>query len=260
MQLSICYRVCFRKVVLAASCLVLACGGASTAPDVATLAGPYVLEQVDGASLPLAPPVPSSPDPCPPTITDGQLDLDLAGSDSPALYTVVVLSSRACEPTAIPSSATVTIGDGGRWSSGAGQVRFNSFGRSGFTTYQGTIQGISARPILAVPLREHTYTFRRVAMPRYPIGLIGVSVIDQQGSRVNGALLVVHGSNGLVMRAGTSDLAPPLVLGASEGPAVINIGPPTGYTFAPSQVNPVTINVKAGERTELTIVLAKTAP
>ncbi|MGI8549126.1 MAG: hypothetical protein ACR2M1_17690 [Gemmatimonadaceae bacterium] len=242
-------------------CLLLfGCSGTATGPTVSGLAGAYVLEQVDGVSLP-TPLLPSAvTDPCPPAITDGELDVYPANSEDPAGYGLGIFAGHACDAEGIPSLATVIVRDGGRFSVSGDRVLFNSFGRTGFTQYQTTVQGGSQRPTLTIPLGSHTYTFQRVAGPRYPTGMLELFVVDQQGSRVSGTFLVVHGSNGLVTRVGTSDLAPPLLVGPAAGPVVINVAPPPGFTFAPSQPNPVRVSATAGQTTQVTVVLAKTSP
>lgn len=50
----------------------------------------------------------------------------------------------------------------------------------------------------------------------------------------------------------------PLAVPASLGTEVINIGPPSGYTFAPGQSNPVEVETKSGEMARVTVVLTKT--
>lgn len=87
-------------------------------------------------------------------------------------------------------------------------------------------------------------------------------MLDQQGTRLRGALLVFHLSNGRVTRGVSSDIGEPFATGASPGSVRINIAPPNRYTLAPGQANPVIVPVPVTTSPiiQVTVLLAKTAP
>lgn len=242
------------------SLLLLACSiGSATDPDASRLTGLYILTEVDGVPLPVPPPAPGSRDPCPPAITDGQFSL-LQGPRSPQGYTISVVSTRACDPEGIPIDGTEVVHDAGLWSLDGSRISFASspYNRNG--NYQGTVETVSTVPTISVPLGGHTYTFRRLDPARANSGSVTVFVVDSQGMRVAGALMVFHSADGIVTRAFSGNAFDPLITDAAPGNEVISIAPPPGYTFAPGQPNPINATIVSEQITRVTVVLAKTAP
>ncbi|MEO6863861.1 MAG: hypothetical protein ABI229_00275 [Gemmatimonadaceae bacterium] len=231
-----------------------------TSPEASAVGGLYILAQVDGASLPAPPPAPGSSVPCPPAITDGELGLDPPGVERPQLYGIKVYSTRACDPGGIPIDGTPVLTDGGAWSVSGGQISFVSPPSNRKGSYQGSVQAGSPVPAVTVSFAAHTYTFRRLDPSRDRSSSVTAIVVDQQGLRVAGALIIFHSSNGQVLRTYSGATFPPLVADASIGTEVIGVAPPVGYTFAPSQQNPVSATIVTGQMTTVTVVLAKTTP
>ncbi|MGI8549127.1 MAG: hypothetical protein ACR2M1_17695 [Gemmatimonadaceae bacterium] len=52
----------------------------------------------------------------------------------------------------------------------------------------------------------------------------------------------------------------PFAAGASSGTVRINVAPPTGYTIALGQANPVIASVMPGQVNQVTVLVAKAAP
>lgn len=249
-----------RAAVLAAG-LVLGCLGTTTDPRVAAIGGLYVLEQIDGQSRPVPPPAPGTADPCPPAVTDGELSLGTPGSERVELfYTALVNASRACDPNGIPVDASAVLKDGGTWSIAGDRLTFTSSPYNRRGVYYGTVQQVSPVPRVAVEYGGRVYTFRRLDPGRDLSSYASVAVVDQQGTPVAGALVVFRFSNGQVLRVYSGSGAMPLLAGASPGTLTVAVAPPSGYTFAPSQSNPVTTTVQPGQQVQLTVVLTKTTP
>ena len=224
------------------------------------MGGLYILAQVDGVSLPAPPPAPGSAVPCPPAITDGELDLTPAGTRNFQSYGILAYQTRACDPGGIPIDATSILSDAGDWSIAGNQISFSSspYNRQG--SYKGIVESTSPVPIVTVQFGGHTYTYRRLAdQTRQSSGVV-VLLVDQQRARVGGALVVFHDANGRVIRSISGTTDPQVAAPASPGTEVINIAPPTGYTFAPSQPSPVTLTLTANQVDTTTVVFAKTTP
>jgi hypothetical protein len=170
----------------------------------------------------------------------------------------LVEASRACDPGGIPIDATDVVKDGGNWSINGSQISFTSspYNRQG--SYQGTVDSLSPVPIVSILFGGHTYTFRRLNTTRDQTGGVALTIVDDSGARVAGALFVFHSSNGQVVRGFSGTSKSPLAAPASLGTEVINIAPPSGYTFAPGQSNPVEVEIKSGEMAQVTVVLTKT--
>lgn len=258
----LCNATCQRTnhvVLITLSVLLFGCSAASSisGPDVTPVLGVYILTQVDGASLPSPPAAPGTADPCPSAITDGQFSLQ-EGPRTPQLFTVSVVASRACDPGGIPTVGTQVVKDAGNWSITSNQLSFTSSPYNGHGSYQGTVDSLSPVPVVSVAFSGHTYTFRR--LDPYADQQAGVTaiIVDESGARIGGALMVFHSPNGLVERGFSVTTGTPLAVPASLGTEVINIGPPSGYTFAPGQSNPVEVEIKRGELAQVTVVLMKT--
>ncbi len=254
-----------RQVRLLSSSLLLftACSSsASTDPVIPTVAGVYLLQRADGAVLPVPPPAPGSTDPCPAAITDGALSLGDAPQDRalPPLYTVYVIGSRACDPNGIPAEPKEVARDAGVWSASRDVVAFNSNARFGLGNYQGALQADASGPSISLRIGGHEYSFRKLDPTLQAFGTVAVAVLDQQGLRVGGALIVFHLSNGQVSRGVSSDAGPAFATSASPGSTRINIAPPSGYTFAQGQANPVIVPLSTERMTEVTVLLVRTAP
>lgn len=248
-----------RAVLFAFSALLLGCslGPNTTGPGVRPVLGLYILTQVDGAPLPSPPAAPGSADPCPPAVTDGEFSLS-QGPRTPQLYTLSVVASRACDPGGIPSEATGVASDAGSWSINGSQISFTSSPSNGHGKYRGTVDSLSHEPVVSVPFGGHTYTFRRLDPHRDQSAGVALTIVDESGAPVPGALFVFHSSDGEVVRGYSGTSKSPLSGPASLGTEVINIGPPSGYTFAPGQSNPVEVEIKSGELAQVTVVLMKT--
>lgn len=247
------------RSALGLTVLVTACGNVTT-PEVKAVGGVYILTQVDGVPLPAPPPAPGSAVPCPPAITDGELSLTPVGSRNYQQYGILAYLTRACDPGGIPIEATSVLNDAGDWSIAGNEISFTSspYNRKG--SYKGTVQSTSPVPVVAVAFAGHTYTYRRLADQTRESSLVTVLVVDEQGARVDGAFIVFHSATGLVTRTFTDTISPPFTASASPGTEVINIGPPSGYTFAPGQPNPVTLTLAANATDTTKVVLARTAP
>ena len=246
-------------VHFALSALLLGCnlGPNTTSPGVRAVLGLYILTHVDGAPLPSPPAAPGSADPCPPAVTDGEFSL-IQGPRTPQLYTLSVAASRACDPGGIPSDATGVLEDGGGWSISGNQISFTSSPSNGHGSYRGTVDSLSPEPIVSVPFGGHTYTFRRLDPDRDQSAGVAATIVDESGAPVPGALIVFHSSNGQVERGFSGTTKTPFAVPASLGTEVINIGPPSGYTFAPGQSNPVEVEIKSGQLAQVTVLLMKT--
>lgn len=253
------YQQTSHVVLVALRVLLLGCGACSstTGPDASPVLGLYILTKVDGAPLPVPPAAPGSANPCPPAITDGQFSLQ-QGARTPPLFTVSVVASRACDPGGIPTDATQVVKDGGSWSITGSRFSFTSSPYNGHGSYQGTVESLSPVPIVSIPFGGHTYTFRRLDAYADQQAGATATIVDESGARVGGALIVFHSPNGLVERTYSLTTGTPLAAPASLGTEVINIGPPSGYTFAPGQRNPVEIEIKRGELAQVTVVLTRT--
>jgi len=246
-------------ILVALSALLLGCnlGSNTTGPGVQPVLGLYILTQMDGAPLPSPPAAPGSANPCPPAVTDGEFSL-IQGPRTPQLYTLSVLASRACDPGGIPTDVTGVAHDGGGWSINGSQISFTSSPSNDHGSYRGTVESLSPVPIVSVPFGGHTYTFRRLDPQRDQSAGVALTIVDESDAPVAGALFVFHSSNGQVVRGFSGTSTKPLSAPASLGTEVINIAPPSGYTFAPGQSNPVEVEIKSGEMAQVTVVLTKT--
>lgn len=236
-----------------------ACSRAMTSPDTSRVVGSYILTHVDGASFPLPKTEHDQSVPCLGTVSDGELSL-VAGERSPQLYSVSVYSSSVCNPDDAPSQATSVVNDAGSWSTSGADVRFISSPYISKGTYTGTIQSVGETPVVAISFGGHTYTFRQVDPHRELESYLRVSVIDQQGSGVAGALVVLHSPNGQVARVFSGTAGPSFTQASQPGSEVINVAPPAGYALSPGQANPVRVTVAAGQTTPVTIMLKKLNP
>ena len=250
------YHQTSRVGLIALSALLLGCSAQSslTEPDVNPVLGLYILTHVDGAPLPSPPAAPGAADPCPPAITDGQFSLE-EGPGTPQLFTISVFASRACDPGGIPTAGTEVVKDAGGWSITGNQLSFTSSPYNGHGSYQGTVDSVASVPVVSIPFGGHTYTFRRIDPYADQQAGVTVTVVDESGARVGGALMVFHSPNGLVDRGFSLTTGTPLAVPASVGTEVINIGPPSGYTFAPGQSNPVAVQITSGQLAQVTVVL-----
>lgn len=233
-------------------------GAAPEVSEVSSVGGLYLLTQVDGAPLPVPPAAPGTADPCPPAITDGELSLLPPGGERTALfYALSVYSSRACDPDGIPVDASVVVKDAGSWNLDGDHVTFasNQYYRLG--TYRGTVHNVSPNAEISFQLQNHTYVFQRLDPRRDVSSSVTAIIVDQEGTRVGGTLIVFHSPNGQVQRAFSGTTGTPVIVPAAPGTEVINVAPPLGYTFAPGQTNPVKALIKGGEMTRVTVVLAR---
>ncbi len=247
--------------LLGLAAIILACGcGNDTSPEAAAASGLYILTQVDGRPVPDPPPSPGSAVPCPPAVTDGELGLGLRDEEAPQLYAIKIYTTRACDPDGIPINATPVLTDGGGWSISGSQISFVSSPANRKGNYQGTVQARTPTRAVTVSFGGHTYTFHRLNPSGDQSSSVTAIIVDQQGSRVGNALIVFHSSNGQVLRTYSGTAFPPLIAGAALGTEVISIAPPGGYTFAPSQQNPINATIVPGQMTTVTVVLAKITP
>ena len=246
-------------VLFALSGLLLGCnlGSNTTGPGVDAVRGLYILTQVDGAPLPSPPAAPGSADPCPPAVTDGEFSLS-QGPRTPQLFTLSALASRACDPGGIPTDVTEVAFDAGGWSLSGSQISFTSSPSNRQGSYRGTVDSLSPLPVVSVPFGGHTYTFRQLDPHRDQSGGVALTIVDESGAPVPGALFVLHWSDGEVLRGYSATSKGPISAAASLGTEVINIAPPAGYTFAPGQTNPINATIVSGQTTQVSVVLVKT--
>lgn len=231
--------------------------GSATSPEASAVGGLYVLALVDGAPLPVPPPSPGSSVPCPSAITDGSLSLLPAGVERPQLYSISVYASRACDPDGIPAEPTYVVNEAGSWSISGSRIGFVPSRYFEQGAHEGTLQRTGSAPEIVVAMGGRTYTFRSTQPARDQAGTVAVQVVDEQGARVAGALLVFRSADGLVTRGASSASGPAFATSVAPGTLVVGVRPPTGYAIAPAQVNPVTATVAPGQTTQLTLVLAK---
>ncbi|MEO6863862.1 MAG: hypothetical protein ABI229_00280 [Gemmatimonadaceae bacterium] len=251
----------FSQIRLLFLFLILGClGGNVTSPEASAVGGAYILTQVDGALLPTPPPAPGTAVPCPPAITDGELSLDPARIRDPQFYGISVYMTRACDPGGIPIDGVAVFHDAGAWSIQGDQINFVSSPYLRTGNYQGSVVTRSPVLTITIPFAGRMYTFSRLADQSRMSSGVTVLVVDQQGLRVGGALVVFRSSNGRVARTYSGTSGPEAMAVAPPGNETINIAPPAGYTFAPSQLNPVSATAVADQVTTITVVLAKTSP
>jgi hypothetical protein len=250
---------------IAIALLSIGCGlscGNVTDPEANAVGGVYILTQVDGVTLPDPPPAPGSPVPCPPAITDGEMDLTPVGERNFQQYVILANQTRACDPDGIPVDATSVLHDGGDWSISGNKISFSSSPSNRQGNYTGTVTSTSPVPVVTVSLGGHAYTYRRLADQERPSADVTVLVIDPQGHPVGLALVVFRSASGLVTRSftDTGTTRPRFRVLSSPGIEVISIGPPAGYTFAPGQQNPVMLTIGTNEIDTVKVVLTKVAP
>lgn len=151
-------RACFLLYFVVSA---VACSNGPTESEAAAVAGRYVLERVDGVSLPVA--IEPGTE-CPREIVSGDMGLTPRINTREALYTVGILTAPRCEPPVPPARGTELLSDFGPWSLGNGRVTLRS--ERGFGTYTGQLgpgDAGGAGPVLTMQLGGRTYTFRRVA-------------------------------------------------------------------------------------------------
>lgn len=227
-----------------------------TASDFSTVTGYYVLETQDGLALPNPPPAPGSPVPCPVGVTDGRLGIGPATVDFPATYSMVVQASTVCDPNGIPGRETAVVVDGGSWSMDGQQLHFLSSPSYRLGSYDLEIENVSPGPVLTLQIGGHSYRWRRVRLPSDELAIIDIAVVDLEGRQVNGATMVIRSRDGIVERAGSSELHR-YATGVSPGIFTIAVAPPPGYTIAPSQANPSAGTAILGQTTTVSIRLVK---
>jgi hypothetical protein len=210
-------------VVLASGCGVFA-----TEPDTSAVVGRYLLAELDGAPVSL----------------DGQSELTLSpgGRDYRPFYDWRVVQG-----------ATALDEDVGSWHRDGDRVRLRSM--RGRAEYDAAVtRGAEGAIHLSVRGRAgRTYTYRLVRGASAPLGYLRVAVVDTAGRQLPGGRLDFAEPDGFVQRAGTTEYAPYMTVGAPGEWRVTYVAPP-GYETAPGQPNPVRVTVAAGQTADLRLV------
>lgn len=130
------------------------CSLTTSQPDLSVARGTYTLEQVDGASLPIA----VETRECPREIYQGDLQLSAGSIDQRPLYNLLVSLRLRCDPTQLLSiDQRRFVEDFGEWTVDGSNVEFRSskgFGNFGIPIESGTV--------LTLRLDGRMYTFRRM--------------------------------------------------------------------------------------------------
>jgi hypothetical protein len=232
---------------------VTACS--TTAPtvtpfDIPGISGIYVLDKIDGNSLPIKL---ASENGCERTATIGSLHLDPAGVDFEPLYGWSIGVSISCTP--VPSGVNQGYADFGAWGGTRTSLTFTS--DKGRGSYTGTPSSVGTSPItVGINQDGHQYSFRLVRRSDAELGSVAVSVLDESGAWVNFAILSFVTGDGLIS-GGTTNNDRAFGTSGAAGSWTITVTPPSGYTVPSSQPNPVTINVSPKSDLKLTMTLHK---
>lgn len=236
--------------------ILAGCKKSPTAAEIA-LSGEYILESQNGRAVPFPLSPPTATDPCPVGVAYGELSLGPVSSDFPASYHLGAVSERVCQPDGLPGETSVVVADAGFWSGNLSRLTFRSSPSFRCGTYEVGVLSSSGAPKLTLTLQGNEYVWRLVRP--YPPSLLSIeiAVVGPDGAQVPGALIRIRSSDGIVTRAG-STVFRTIGAGVAEGPATVAVAPPPGYTFAPSQPNPVTVTPTRDQLTKISFRLVRT--
>jgi hypothetical protein len=244
----------YRMYVTMLLVLSVACSGSAVDPGVEDVSGTYVLDRVDGASLPVRI---TGEGGCEPTITDGRLDLDPAFSDRRPLYGWRAHGAPCASDPRPLADASVIARDAGEWTLRGDEVRFASV--QGRGRYAAALARGPGGAAFMVELGGRSYAFRQVSRSGDPTSAVVVIVVDEVGRPVDGVPLLFGAPGGLVLR-GASNVAVPFGTSGPPGTWTVTVTPPAGYVVAPGHPNPVTVTVAGGAQAEVRIVLSTVPP
>ena len=212
------------------------------------VAGTYILESVDGITLPA--PVPAQAG-CNRTVRKvGLLVLAGGGSETKPWYHWTIRIDADCQP--VPASVFQGTDDTGLFSIHSDQLSLRS--QMGEGVHTAVLEKTSGSPpAIRLSHLGTSYRFRRMDDPT---GVVYVRVVDQSGQIVEGVILhfaFQHGLEG----GGTIGPAGEFGTGGPIGECSIMMTLPPGYELPASQPNPFTVIVVENPSIHIQITLTK---
>lgn len=190
---------------------------------------------------------------CNSIVRKGMFTISPAGADVQPMYDWSVSIEVDCQP--IPAGVIQGADDVGTWHFESTEISFSSMKKRG--RYSAILQEASgSEPRISFSDLGNSYRFKRIMKPDDPRGTVFVKVTDQSGQPVGGVGLVFVFTNGLE-GGGTTPASGEFGTSGIVGECIIRITLPTGYAFAPTQTNPVSVTVVDGPPVHLQVSLIR---